>query len=232
MISLSKEWSLTSRTMYGQEFIDELATFLKKYNIKTILECGCGDGHILNGLAKKGFICLGIDSNKEMIDLALKHPIASFKQINWLNIGNLNKCFDAIICRGNSLAAVVSWGKSHLNPLEAKKKIEESIRLFFSKLKKNGLLYLDTCSGKDAGNVEIKIRDINLKGKVEYNWDKMERRVYGKGEVLGEYFNNGCVSYILTTDELERILKKYSPKVFRINLINEKNYNIICAIKN
>jgi len=231
MISLSKEWALTSRAMYGQEFIDELAIFLKKYNVKTVLECGCGDGNILNGLAKKGFTCLGIDSDKEMIDLALKNPVASFKQMNWLDIDKLDECFDAVICRGNSLAGVVSWGKKHLDADVALQKIEESVKLFYSKLNKNGLLYLDTCSGKDVGDVELKTKNIDLKGKVEYDFDKMERSVFGHGKVLGEDFNDGSVSYILTVDELERILKKYFSKVFRVELVNEKNYLVVCALK-
>ena len=55
MMSLSEEWALLSREMYGQKFIDELAEFLQKQKVRTILECGCGDGYVLNGLAQKGF---------------------------------------------------------------------------------------------------------------------------------------------------------------------------------
>ena len=41
MMSLSKEWALLSRAMYGQDFIEELSEFLKGQKVKTILECGC-----------------------------------------------------------------------------------------------------------------------------------------------------------------------------------------------
>ena len=69
MISLSKEWAILSRVMYGEKFHQELSDFLKKNNVKTILECGCGDGNVLKGLAKRGFIGLGIDNNVEMIQM-------------------------------------------------------------------------------------------------------------------------------------------------------------------
>ena len=73
MISLSQEWVLLSKARYGEKFIDELARFLKKRNVKTIFECGCGDGYILYGLAERGFKGVGIDSNSEMISFARKN---------------------------------------------------------------------------------------------------------------------------------------------------------------
>ena len=238
-MSLSKEWALLSKELYGQEFINELADFLQKYDVKTILECGCGDGYILQGLAQKGFEGVGIDSDKEMISLALenhKHPNVSYRQMNWLDIGNLERRFDLVMCRGNSLSAVVSWGNEHLNQSKTKGKIEESINLFFQKLKNGCLLYVDTCSQKEidknGGDIKIVTPDIQLKGNVKYDWQTMERMVFGSGKVFGEDFSGGSTSYILTPKELEGIIKNHNPSaVWRPNLIGEKNYEVICAIK-
>lgn len=239
MMSLSKEWALLSREMYGQEFIDELAEFLQKQKVKTILECGCGDGYVLQGLAKKGFQGIGIDASPEMIALALEnhqHPNISYKQMNWLDIRRLEEQFDAVICRGNSLSFVASWGKEHLNPREAREKIEESISLFFQKLKQGGLLYVDTCSqeelNKNGGDVEIRTENIHLIGRIEYDWQKMERRVFGSGKVFGDDFSGSFASYLLTPKELESITKSHSPSVVWCpKLVRKKNYDVVCAIK-
>ena len=239
MISLSKEWALLSREMYGQEFIDELANFLQKQNVQRILECGCGDGYVLHGLAQKGFSGIGIDASPEMIALALENhqnQNISYRQTSWLDLGRLEDRFDAVICRGNSLPSVANWGKEHINPKDSNKKIEESIGIFFKKLKQGGLLYVDTCSqsevNKNGGDIEIMTPNIQLKGRIEYDWQNMERRVFGNGKVFGEDFSGGSVSYLLTPDRLEEIVRNYRPSVvWRLRLVNEINYDIVCAKK-
>jgi len=239
MISLSKEWALLSKEMYGQEFIEELAEFLGKQRAKTILECGCGDGYILQGLAKRGFRGIGIDASPEMIALALEnhqHPNISYKQMSWLDIESLTRKFDAVVCRGNSLSAVASWGKEHINFTYARRKIEKSIDLFFQRLKQRGLLYVDTCSQaeiqRNGGDVEVKTPNIQLTGRIEYDWQNMERRFFGNGKVFGEDFNGGSASYILTPKELEGIVKSNNPSVIWCpKLVSEKNYDVVCAKK-
>jgi len=238
MMSLSKEWAFLSREMYGQKFIYELAEFLKKQQVKTLLECGCGDGHILYGLAKKEFRGIGLDASQEMIALALEnhqHPDISYRHMNWLNLRELKEQFDAVMCRGNSLSTVTSWGKEHINQREARSKIEESISLFFQRLKKGGLLYVDCVSQEEIdkqGEIEIQTPNIQLKGKIEYDWQNMERRVFGSGKVFGEDFSGGSATYLLTANELERIVKSHNPSVvWRPKLVNEKNYDIVCATK-
>lgn len=237
MISLSREWAILSNELYKQDFIDELAGFLNQYNIRTLLECGCGDGHILKGLAEKGFQGIGVDSNLEMIELALNNnpnPNISYELMSWLDINHINKNFDAVICRGNSLSAVASWGDNHINP-ESKNMIKKSIDLFFKKLKQRGLLYLDCCSqdeiNRNGGDVEIKTSHVQLSGKIEYDWKNMERRVFGRGIVLGEEFQGGSASYLLTPNELENLVRDHNPSyVWHPKLVYEKNYEIICAL--
>lgn len=238
MISLSREWAILSSQMYGQEFIDELADFLNEYGVRTILECGCGDGHVLYGLAQKGFCGIGIDSDSEMIKLALennKHQNISYKEMSWLDIWKLNVQFDAVMCRGNSLSSVVSWGKEHI-PSLTKQKLEQSICLFFNRLKDKGLLYVDTCSqgeiDRNGGKIEINTRDIHLIGQIEYDKQEMERRVFGSGSIFGEKFSGGSASYLLYPTELEELIKANNPScIWHKKLVTERNYDIICAIK-
>lgn len=238
MMSLSKEWALLSREMYGQEFVNELAQFLKNQGVQRILECGCGDGYILHGLAQNGFSGVGIDAESEMITLALEnhqHQNISYRQMNWLDLGKLKEQFDAVMCRGNSLSPVASWRKGKINPTEARNKIEKSISLFFQRLKQGGLLYVDCVSQREIdknGEVEINTPNIQLKGKIEYDWQNMERRVFGSGKVFGEEFSGGSATYLLTASELERIVRSYNPSVIWCpKLVNERNYDIVCVIK-
>ncbi len=241
MMSLSKEWALLSREMYGQEFVDELTKFLQKQRVRTILECGCGDGYILQGLAKKGFRGVGIDSSPEMIALALEnhqHPNISCKQMNWLDLRELRELkeqFDAVICRGNSLSAVASWGKKHIDPIQTRNNIEESVSLFYERLRQGGLLYVDCVSQEEIdkrGEINIQTPNIQLRGSVEYDWQKMERRVFGSGKVFGEDFSGGSATYLLTANELEKMIKDHNPSVvWHPKLVFEKNYDIVCAIK-
>jgi SAM-dependent methyltransferase len=234
MISLSKEWALLSRAMYGQEFVDELAELLNKHNVKNVLECGCGDGNILYGLAEKGFTGSGIDANEEMISLALKspHPNIRYKRMNWLNLDEGK--YDAVICRGNSLSFVVNWEKELSNPDQARHEINNSISLFFKNLKKGGLLYVDSVHDYDIGKREVEIRgeNIHIKGTIENDVQRKIRTTHGTGTVENEYFEGGSKGYLLTTSELEEIIKSHNPsRILRPKLINENNYGIVCAIK-
>lgn len=238
-MSLSKEWAFLARAMYGQEFIDEIANFLSKQNVKTILECGCGDGYVLRGLAQKGFKGVGIDLDTEMISLALsnnQHPNISYQEMNWLDIENLQRKFDLVMCRGNSLSYVEGWDKQAINSEEAKKKIRESMGLFFEVTNPNGLIYVDTISEEElkeqGGNVEIKTEDICLKGKIEHDWQARTRKTYGSGKLQNEDFKGGAVSYLLTPHELEELVKSYSPSVVWMpELKHERNYHVVCARK-
>ncbi len=243
MISLSKEWAVLSKAMYGPEFIDELSHFLHKYNLRTILECGCGDGHILQGLAKKGFQGIGIDNDKEMIHLASENSYKNltFHQMNWLNLGILPSEFDVVMCRGNSLSYAWSWGKKNINPKKTKETIETSITLFFEKLRPGGLLYLDcipTCeSMRSGGNIEIRNIKMNtdkikLEGRIEYDRKNKIRKTYANGTLNDKNFSVESIGYLLIASELEEMIRKQKPlNIFRPTFVNEKNYEIICAIK-
>jgi SAM-dependent methyltransferase len=237
-MSSTKEWAILSSKVYKPKFINELSDLLKKYNVHDILECGCGDGYVLYGLAKKGFNGIGIDGNHEMISLASKnnHPNISYREMNWLEIGRIPGLFDAVICRGNSLSYVVSWNEKNINPKKAKEKIRESLGLFFQKLKPKGLLYIDTIIqaevDRNGGEVEIKEKNICWRSKVEYDWQNKTRQVHVGGSVGNKTLKGNYISYLLPSAELENIVRGFKPSlVWQPKLANEIDYDIICAIK-
>lgn len=239
MMSLSKEWAILSRAMYGQEFIDELAQFLKEQGVKTILECGCGDGNVLWGLAKKGFRGVGIDGSLEMIQIAnakYQHSGIEYKHLNWLDLEKISGQYDCVLCRGNSLSYVLNWdGLTQEQPL-IDVAVSRSIGLMFERLRAGGLLYLDTVRQEDIdrGNreIEIKYPEIRLIGKIEYNFKRKLRRTYGKGVLFGEDFSGGAESVFISPRELTGILKRFRPsKIWSPQIKGEINYHVICAQK-
>ena len=239
MISLSQEWAILSRYFYGQEFIDELAEFLKREKINELLECGCGDGNVLRGLAEKGFHGLGIDTSSEMISMALKynqHPNIIYQKLNWLDLEKITRNFDCVMCRGNSLTSCVSWEKQEINQEEAKKAITKSLELMFEKLNPWGLFYLDTISQREidnnGGELEFHYPNLYLKARIEYDWHRRIRRTFGQGVVNGEQFSGGSYSYLIRPQEMMDLVKSFHPsKIWSQNLAHEINYQVICVRK-
>ncbi len=239
MMSLQTAWAYISRELYGEEFIEELAGFLQKQRVKNILECGCGDGHVVHGLAQRGFNGLGIDSDPEMFSLALKdnqHPNIKYNCLGWLNLGILKEQFDAVICRGNSLPCISGWGDFNVEPKKTREEIRKSIGLFFGKLKKGGLLYLDTCPEVEINSygreIEINSRDTHLLGTISYEQNRQVRRIEGNGIIHGEPYQGVSTSLVIHPNELEQMVSEHSPSaVWHQKLVNENNYEVICAKK-
>ena len=60
--------------------VDEISRIFKKANSKSIVDIGCGSGHHVNLLSKKGFDVNGIDKSSSMITKAKKkYPKQKFK---------------------------------------------------------------------------------------------------------------------------------------------------------
>ena len=240
MMSLSKEWALLSRAMYGQDFIDELADFLKKQKVKIILECGCGDGNVLQGLAKKGFRGLGIDGDSEMIKMANQehnHPNISYLTLNWLDLERISGQYDCVLCRGNSLSYVLNWNKSKkLSKEEVTGAIKRSVGLMLRKLKPHCLLYVDTVKQEDieegSREFEITYPNISMRAKIEYDLKRRIRRTSGEGRLYGEEFKGVGESFFITPNELEELIKEFNPsRVWHPVIQNEINYHVVCAKK-
>ncbi len=240
MISLSQRQALLTRYFYGQGYIDELSEFLKKQHISTILECGCGDGYILHGLGEKGFSGLGIDLDEEMVSLAQrdhKHPNIEYALMDWLDLDKLGRDFDLVMCRGGSIVSVISWGKSNFDPIEAHRKIVESVKQMFQKVRANGLLYIDTIPQQEidnkGGKVVIKTKHVDIEGEIKYDWENRIRYMRGGGRIGSLEFQEGeSYSYLIAPDELEDIIRIHQPEaIWRPKLTNERYYDIICARK-
>ncbi len=240
-MTLSQEWSALSEAMYGEDFIAELAAFLRQNGAQRILECGCGNGYFLEGLARRGFCGIGIDAEPEMIAMAEQehaHTNLTYILMNWLNLGRLGETFDAVICRGNSLTYVNSWDKEKhdFDSDTISILIEKSIRIMYRQLKPGGILYLDTVSQGEIAlgsrAVTISLPDIELVGRIEHDWQKRARYISGSGMVHGQEFCGDSICYLLTADELVEILRSLQPTgIWQPKLAHEPNYDVVCARK-
>ena len=70
-----------------------------------VLDVGCGTGDYCGRLAADGYDALGIDLDREMIEVAARRfPEASFRALDMVDLASLGGGFDAIFCVGNVLA--------------------------------------------------------------------------------------------------------------------------------
>jgi trans-aconitate methyltransferase len=85
---------------YGEDLLNLLQTKLGE----RILDLGCGTGHLTNLIAESGADVIGIDSSKEMIDLARQnYPGINFELMDATNF-SFNEKFDAVFSN-----AVLHW---------------------------------------------------------------------------------------------------------------------------
>ncbi len=101
--ALYQEFAQYYDTLYDKKNYQKEASFIdsiiKKHNHgKSILEVACGTGNHTELLLKKGYDVVGIDKNKQMLNLAKKKlPRVEFKQGDMKSF-NVNKKFDAVLC--------------------------------------------------------------------------------------------------------------------------------------
>src|SRR3989338_3994974 len=118
---------------YKKEAISvrKLISKYKKSDGNELLDVGCGTGRHMKYL-KKYFSCIGIDKNKEMLNIAKKKVRrVIFKQADMANF-TLNKKFDAIICLFSSIAYL----KTYQN-------LEKALKHFYKHLKRGGVMIIE-----------------------------------------------------------------------------------------
>jgi SAM-dependent methyltransferase len=114
-----------------QTFIDYNAEFalynklIQPFGAKSVLEIGCGSGHLAQRFVAQGYTYLGIDISQPMLELAYKRcPSARFVQADMRTL-NLPDRFDAILITARSLSYITATPdiistfrhlRQHLNP--------------------------------------------------------------------------------------------------------------------
>ena len=124
--------SVYSQKKYQKEvsFIDKI---IKKHTKgKDVLDVACGTGSHARLLEKKGYNVLGIDKNKEMLDIA-KHKTKNiiFRQGD-MRIFSLKRKFDAVLC----MFTAINYNTSHAD-------LKRSLINFKNHMKEDSVLIFD-----------------------------------------------------------------------------------------
>lgn len=124
--------------IYQDKLYDKETRFvqvlIKKYGItgKRVLDVGCGTGRHAAILNKKGFDVVGVDLNKEMLNIAKKkNKRIKFLQGN-MRTFNLKEEFDIILC----LFSTIHYARNY-------EEIRKTLKNFYKHLRKGGILIFD-----------------------------------------------------------------------------------------
>ncbi len=114
-----------------QTFIDYDAEFalydklIQPFGAKSVLEIGCGSGHLAQRFVAQGYTYLGIDISQPMLELAHNRcPTTHFVQADMRTL-TLTERFDAILITARSLSYIITTPdvistfqhlRQHLNP--------------------------------------------------------------------------------------------------------------------
>lgn len=245
-MSLSEEWAELSAALYGPEFIKSLANFLTAQNVKTILECACGDGHVLNGLADKIESGVGIDTDEYLIGCAKrgKHPVnITYKKVDVTDMDNdpdlRGEMFDAVMMRGNSTTSLGAWGtdKNSFSPERCDNLLREALIKMWRKVKRGGILYLDVTKQEDIDRgdhtLNLEVGSVRIVGEIIIDRKHKRRDALGHGMVRGRLFNGGTSTYLIGPGELKEIIKELlNPReIWTPTEVKDAMYEIICARK-
>ncbi len=92
---------------YLEAEIEHVLTRIKPSD--TVLELGCGYGRVIGRLLGKARKVVGIDTSRASLDQAKKdlqhHSKLNLAQMNAVNLGFTDGCFDAVICIQNGISA-------------------------------------------------------------------------------------------------------------------------------
>jgi SAM-dependent methyltransferase len=137
MKCLYHEWAEYYDLCYSEKDyrkeVDFLLSLVKSNGLgKSVLDVGCGTGSHAKILYNKGFEVWGLDSSKELLDIAKrKNPKVKFILGNMRNF-NLNKKFDIILCLFNTI---------HYNQNYAQ--IQKTLQNFKLYLKNRGVIIFE-----------------------------------------------------------------------------------------
>ncbi len=255
-LDLANTWDICLDFLYPKEYAEGLVEFLKQNKVKRVLDCACGTGFpAVHLLPEQDFSVVLSDGSKEMIGKARekiqKYGFdATVQNIKWQELDrHFKEEFDCVLCIGNSLVYVDSWGKNTVNPAKAKAELGIALKNFYNVLKEGGFCYIDTTSRKEFENPfgsickqfgKKKINGIEYslvwlmghdkKNKVRsWNPQLLEWR---NGSVVGKQ-SHSLKSYLLDHEELEEMLHSagFSKVDKYVKIRGEDHYDIFIAHK-
>jgi len=248
-IPLVQLWDICIKFLWDETYIKSLNSFLKKKEVKTILDCAGGTGFPSIALKKLGWDIAYSDKSETMLKVFKEKLKEEQLQIpyyisDWAELSkNIPKKFDAILCRANSLIYIDSWGKNKIQNKETKERIKKSLQEFYNLLNKNGLLYIDIINKneydqskypiiEDFGKKVIDGKKVNLIWEFIHDYDNKRRIWKSILDVDGEKYESEYYSYLLRHGELVNLLREVGfKKIEETEIEGEDNYTVFIAYK-
>ena len=103
------DWFFSSKEKAIEKQTDQICSIFANHNIKTILDCSCGNGLQSIALAKKGYVVHGGDISENMIAEAKRYAKQAevdfyFKRSDFRNLhDNFTAEYDCVLSWGNSI---------------------------------------------------------------------------------------------------------------------------------
>jgi hypothetical protein len=254
-LSESDVWPYISSALYKKELADEIAAVMGAFKVQNILSCGIS-GAMIEDFGKRNFRVVGVDKSEKVVEQARKyhsHENVNYLLMDWLDLDKVKGQFDAIVCR-RSLEYVLTWDFRSNNDkailtagdvVEIRTAIERSIGIFYGKLKRKGILYIDTVPESEiaarGAEFGIEADGVNLTGIIDHD-NNHTRHIIENGTIRmrdkdgifrDKKYHGASVSYALGSNETMDILKKYFPedKIWMTTLPSEKHRDIVLAFK-
>ncbi|MBN2422789.1 methyltransferase domain-containing protein [Candidatus Woesearchaeota archaeon] len=243
-------WDMCIPFLWDYSYIVGLNEFLKSKNIKTILDAACGTGFPSIELKKIGWDITCSDGSEIMLrrfakNLEKENLTLPYHHVNWLDLDKkLDKKFDVVFIRGNSLIYVDSWDNNNIskNTLEH---IKKTLKNIYQLLNSGGFFYVDITHEKEFDRDKYPIIEdfgdkifngMTLKSVWELTHDyKKKIRTWKSIFILGkdnEKVEVSHYSYLLRHKELIKLLKEAGfKKVEKTNIKGENNYAVFVAYK-
>lgn len=202
--------------------VNKLVSLFKKYNVKSVLDIGCGTGKIDKLLKDKKYEIFGIDNSKEMVEYAQRnYPEIVFKQMDAENFKLENK-FDAIIALDSVLTFLTKEGA-----------FEAAIKNIVKHMKQGSILLFNTGFTEklipkdftDHFTKEVKKKGINY--KKEYSMKRQGNllvtniKIFEGGKLIIEEEH---IHRIISEDLVVKLLSELDCEVKLSDNSNEKGH--------
>ncbi|PIS04902.1 MAG: hypothetical protein COT81_03980 [Candidatus Buchananbacteria bacterium CG10_big_fil_rev_8_21_14_0_10_42_9] len=247
MKSISELWDTCIQFMWDEEYINGLEEFLKSNSVETVLDPAGGTGFPSIPLKRRGWDITYADSSKLMIEhfeKKLKKAKLNIPhyQIDWEHLPNaINKKFDAVLCRGNSLIYADSWHENNIEKTTLEH-IKNSLRAFKAMLNGDGVVYVDIINQKEYdkdyplieefGEREINGKKIKLDWELIHDYDKKIRTWKSIITINGKKSEFVRYSYLLRHIELTDLMNQAGfSGVQEIPIRGEHNYDVFIGYK-
>jgi SAM-dependent methyltransferase len=172
-ILLSLQWD---DVLYSKS-LDE---FLKHHKITSVLDVCGGTGFPALQLAKMGWDITYADGSEKMRELFMNKSRSlgleiSAYQCDWINLSSIiQKRFDFVLCRGNSLVYIDTWNGGAVSD-ETPNHLLRALHEFYMMLNSGGILYVDLYKEDKQGS---------LNWRKNFSWVSQDEEVFDCVSIL------------------------------------------------